>query len=291
MAEAELTDPFLTGWLNYLAFALSGLDGEGTLGAAVAFTLGDLYRKGATLDYPVGGSGAVIDALVRGIEAHGGAVRTRSHVEEIEVRDGRAVGVRLRGGEVIRAGRGVVSNADAAATAAMIPAESRPAPRPSEGGPLNSALTLTPLISRGYSTTVKTPSGICSSRASWSASTFHRTECQQWPDRSSSADLAAKLPCSAVTSIWRTSSTSSSSSCFASAVSSSSRTGRSSRSSSVGGGAAEVDGAPRGGRYSSSASSGGIVGTWKSSSSQDMVEIWVAPGCREQQAGGCSVRR
>jgi hypothetical protein len=35
------------------------LDASGTLGAAVAYTLGDLYTKGAKLDYPVGGSGAV----------------------------------------------------------------------------------------------------------------------------------------------------------------------------------------------------------------------------------------
>jgi len=49
----------MQAWLDYLAFALSGLDASGTLGAAVAYTLGDLYTKGAMLDYPVGGSGAV----------------------------------------------------------------------------------------------------------------------------------------------------------------------------------------------------------------------------------------
>ena len=81
MEEAKLTDPFIKGWLDYLAFALSGLDAAGTLGAAVAFTMGDLYRPGASLDYPVGGSGAVIDALVRGIERHGGTVRLSTHVE------------------------------------------------------------------------------------------------------------------------------------------------------------------------------------------------------------------
>lgn len=51
--------PGVQAWLDYLAFALSGLDASGTLGAAVAYTLGDLYTKGAMLDYPVGGSGAV----------------------------------------------------------------------------------------------------------------------------------------------------------------------------------------------------------------------------------------
>ena len=33
MDDAGLTDPFLRGWLDYLAFALSGLDARGTLGA------------------------------------------------------------------------------------------------------------------------------------------------------------------------------------------------------------------------------------------------------------------
>ena len=65
--------------------------------------MGDLYRPGAILDYPVGGSGAVIDALVRGIERHGGTVRLSTHVERINVDEsGRAVGVTLRGGEVLQ---------------------------------------------------------------------------------------------------------------------------------------------------------------------------------------------
>jgi len=51
----------------------------------------------------VGGSGAVVDALVRGIERHGGSVRLSTHVERINVEAGRAVGVTLRGGEVLPA--------------------------------------------------------------------------------------------------------------------------------------------------------------------------------------------
>ena len=94
MDVCGLDNKFIRGWLDYLAFALSGLDASGTLGAAVAFTLGDLYAPGAILDYPIGGSAAVVDALVRGLESHGGALRLKSHVEEILVEDGRAVGVR-----------------------------------------------------------------------------------------------------------------------------------------------------------------------------------------------------
>jgi hypothetical protein len=56
-----------TDWLDYLSFALSGLDSTGTIAAAVVYTLGDLYRPEAYLDYPIGGSEAVVNALIRGI--------------------------------------------------------------------------------------------------------------------------------------------------------------------------------------------------------------------------------
>jgi len=71
----------------------------------------DLHQKRASLDYPIGGAGAVIDALVRGIETGVGAadgmqgvgdrqqsgkVLVNSHVSRIIVENGRAVGVQLR---------------------------------------------------------------------------------------------------------------------------------------------------------------------------------------------------
>jgi len=39
MEEARLTDPFIKGWLDYLAFALSGLDAAGTLALPLPLTL------------------------------------------------------------------------------------------------------------------------------------------------------------------------------------------------------------------------------------------------------------
>ena len=90
----------------------------------------------------VGGSGAVVDALVRGIERNGGSVRLSTHVERINVEAGRAVGVTLRGGEVLPASA-VVSNADAWATVRLLPEEARPVARPERGGALNSGLAKT----------------------------------------------------------------------------------------------------------------------------------------------------
>ena len=58
-----------------------------------------------------GGMGAVTQALAASLQASGGSVRSAAPVEEILVRDGRAIGVRLAGGEEIRA-RTVVSNMD-----------------------------------------------------------------------------------------------------------------------------------------------------------------------------------
>ena len=58
------------------------------------------YKPGCKLEYPLGGSGAIIDALVRGIEKFGGRLALNSHVEKILIENGRAVGVKLRGGQV-----------------------------------------------------------------------------------------------------------------------------------------------------------------------------------------------
>lgn len=50
------------------------------------------HREGGTIDYPMGGGGSIIEALVRGLEKHGGRLLLNSHVEEILLEGGRAVG-------------------------------------------------------------------------------------------------------------------------------------------------------------------------------------------------------
>ena len=115
LEEVKVNDEFLRNWLDMLSFLLQGLPATGTMNAVMAYMLADWYRPGVTLDFPKGGSGAIVDALVRGVEKHGldnGRVCTDCHVEEILVEGGRAVGVKLRGGRVVRARKAVVSNAD-----------------------------------------------------------------------------------------------------------------------------------------------------------------------------------
>jgi phytoene dehydrogenase-like protein len=81
------------------------------------------------LDYPRGGSGALIDALVRGIQRYGGQVRLKAPVAQILVERQRAVGVQLKNGEQIQARHAVVSNASGWDTVNLLPPTERPTSR------------------------------------------------------------------------------------------------------------------------------------------------------------------
>lgn len=65
--------------------------------------------------YPVGGAGNIAKALLQNVSEAGGWTRIRAEVDEIMVDRGVAIGVRLKGGEEIRAKR-VVSAASALTT-------------------------------------------------------------------------------------------------------------------------------------------------------------------------------
>ncbi len=78
--------------------------------------------------FAMGGTGTLINGLVKLIEGQGGAVRCNAEVAEIQVRSGAACGVRLANGETLRADI-VVSNADPATTyGRLIPASANKAP-------------------------------------------------------------------------------------------------------------------------------------------------------------------
>ncbi|MER3477448.1 MAG: carotene isomerase [Leptolyngbya sp. ERB_1_2] len=108
--NSVITDPFIRNWLDLLCFLLSGLPADSTNAAEVAFMFADWYRPNVQLNYPSGGSGAIVDALVRGLEKRGGKLKLNAHVEKVLVENQKAIGVRLRNGEELRS-RYVVSNA------------------------------------------------------------------------------------------------------------------------------------------------------------------------------------
>lgn len=58
------------------------------------------YKPGCCLEYPIDGSAGIVDALVRGLKKFGGRLSLESHVENIVVERDRAIGVRLRNGQV-----------------------------------------------------------------------------------------------------------------------------------------------------------------------------------------------
>ncbi|WP_030749051.1 NAD(P)/FAD-dependent oxidoreductase [Streptomyces sp. NRRL S-31] len=59
---------------------------------------------------PVGGAGALTDALVRRLRSRGGEVRCGQRVQRVTVRGRRAVGVRTAGGETVPARRAVLAD-------------------------------------------------------------------------------------------------------------------------------------------------------------------------------------
>lgn len=64
------------------------------------YMFAEWYKPGCSLEYPLHGSGAVVNALVRGLQKFGGRLGLGTHVEKIIVENGRAVGVKLRTGHV-----------------------------------------------------------------------------------------------------------------------------------------------------------------------------------------------
>lgn len=120
LVDRHLQDPFLRHWVDLLCFLISGMPMVDTNAAAMATLFGEWFDPEACLDFPRGGSAAVVAALVRGLEAHGGALRLGARVQQVVVEDDRAVGVVLANGEQWRANH-VVSNADAWSTAALLP--------------------------------------------------------------------------------------------------------------------------------------------------------------------------
>lgn len=101
-------DRWVQRLIDLECFLLSGLKAEGTVAPEVAFMLGE--RTSSVIDYPIGGSEAIVKALVRGLERWGGTLRLNAHVERILVERGRAIGVQLQRGEVLKA-KIVISNA------------------------------------------------------------------------------------------------------------------------------------------------------------------------------------
>ncbi|MBD2084795.1 NAD(P)/FAD-dependent oxidoreductase [Coleofasciculus sp. FACHB-542] len=106
--DREVREPWVRRLIDLECFLLSGLKAHGTIAPEVAFMLGERSRAG--VEYPVGGSGAIVDALVRGLKRWGGELKLNAQVEQILIQLGKVTGVKLKNGEIINAPI-VISNA------------------------------------------------------------------------------------------------------------------------------------------------------------------------------------
>uniref|UniRef100_A0A0E0KLE5 Amine oxidase domain-containing protein n=1 Tax=Oryza punctata TaxID=4537 RepID=A0A0E0KLE5_ORYPU len=121
-----LKNSFVRNWIDLLCFLLAGVKSDGALSAEMVYMFAEWYKPGCSLEYPLEGSGAIIDALVRGIKKFGGRIALRSHVEKILIENGRAVGVKLQSGQIVRARKAVVSNASMWDTLDLLPPDAVP---------------------------------------------------------------------------------------------------------------------------------------------------------------------
>lgn len=87
---------------------------DDAMGAIVGFMLGVMASSGG-FPVPEGGASAITRALLRRIGEAGGALRCGARVDQIIVRGGRAVAVRVSGGEEIEASKAIVADVGAPA--------------------------------------------------------------------------------------------------------------------------------------------------------------------------------
>lgn len=113
---SEIVDPIIKSPL--LRAVLAGPCGDlglppGKVSGILAFLVLEHYLNGAY--YPVGGSGAIRDAFIDALKVEGADLRRNTTVDRIIVRNGRAQGVVIAGGEELTADA-IVSNVDASIT-------------------------------------------------------------------------------------------------------------------------------------------------------------------------------
>ncbi len=117
MAVADLAAEWFETELLRAVVAARGIHGAFAGPWSAGTSLGLLLQSAfggspiAPAAFPRGGMGALTDALAASAREAGAEIRTRARVERVLIKDGRAVGVVLEGGEEIAA-RAVVSNAD-----------------------------------------------------------------------------------------------------------------------------------------------------------------------------------
>ena len=122
MSAAEYLDDYFENDLIKAAMASSGIIGTalgvyspGSSYILLHHVMGDVDGSIGAWGLARGGMGAISNAIAGAVKEHGGEIRTNAGVQQVLVRNRKAVGVVLENGDEIRA-RVVVSNLDAKRT-------------------------------------------------------------------------------------------------------------------------------------------------------------------------------
>jgi len=111
IVDDHLKDPFLRNWVDLLSFLISGMPMHDTNTAAMSTLFGEWFNPNAYLEYPLGGSETIVNALVKGLKKFKGDLLLSSRVEEIIFDNKLATGVKLTNGTLISSNN-VVMNSD-----------------------------------------------------------------------------------------------------------------------------------------------------------------------------------
>jgi prolycopene isomerase len=108
VARTHIQDPDLLRFIDMECFCWSVMPADRTPMINAGMVFSDRHAGG--INYPKGGVGIIAEKLVAGLERHGGTIQYRARVVKVLLEQGKAVGVRLAGGQELHARR-VVSNA------------------------------------------------------------------------------------------------------------------------------------------------------------------------------------
>jgi len=122
-----VTVPFLRNFIDTMCI-FCGFPAKGAMTAHMLYILERFFEESACYAVPIGGTCKMGETLQRGLEKFGGKLQMNAHVDEILVENGRAVGVRLKNGNVVKAKKAVVSNATPFDTVKMLKPDEQEVP-------------------------------------------------------------------------------------------------------------------------------------------------------------------
>ena len=120
VVDDYLDDPFLRNWVDLLSFLISGMPMHDTNTAAMATLFEEWFNPSAYLEYPIGGSESIVNALINGFKKNNGKLMLSAKVDKIIFNKNKATGVQLNNGEIINANN-IVMNGDIWNSQKLIP--------------------------------------------------------------------------------------------------------------------------------------------------------------------------